>query len=56
MFLLMFLFHRINVGFTLEDFKKVIGLKAAEWLDDSHWSKYFRRETLFVTKFKSYLN
>jgi uncharacterized phage protein (TIGR02220 family) len=30
---------RINEGFTLADFKKVIDLKDSEWLDDPHWSR-----------------
>jgi uncharacterized phage protein (TIGR02220 family) len=47
---------RINEGFTLGDFKKVIDLKTAEWLNDPHWSKFLRPETLFGTKFESYLN
>lgn len=47
---------RWNEGFTLEDMKKVIDLKTAEWLNDPHWSKYLRPETLFGTKFESYLN
>ena len=47
---------RINEGFTLADFKKVIDLKTSEWLHDPHWSKYLRPETLFGTKFESYLN
>ncbi|GIN19401.1 conserved phage C-terminal domain-containing protein [Siminovitchia fordii] len=47
---------RWNEGFTLEDMKKVIDLKAAEWLHDPYWRKYLRPETLFGTKFESYLN
>jgi uncharacterized phage protein (TIGR02220 family) len=47
---------RISEGFTLADFKKVIDLKTSEWLDDPHWSRYLRPETLFGTKFESYLN
>jgi uncharacterized phage protein (TIGR02220 family) len=47
---------RMNEGFTLDDFKKVIDLKTSEWLDDPHWSKFLRPETLFGTKFESYLN
>lgn len=47
---------RINEGFTLADFKKVIDLKTAEWLNDPYWSRYLRPETLFGTKFESYLN
>ena len=44
---------RWNEGFILEDFKKVIDLKAEEWLHDPYWNKYLRPETLFGTKFES---
>lgn len=47
---------RFREGFTLEDFKKVIDLKAAEWLNHPQMSKYLRPETLFGNKFESYLN
>ncbi|MBI0580693.1 conserved phage C-terminal domain-containing protein [Neobacillus cucumis] len=47
---------RMREGFTLEDFKKVIDLKTAQWLHDSRMSKYLRPETLFGPKFESYLN
>jgi uncharacterized phage protein (TIGR02220 family) len=47
---------RMNEGFTLADFKTVIDHKTSEWLDDPHWSKYLRPDTLFGTKFESYLN
>lgn len=47
---------RFNEGFTLDDFKKVIDNKVAEWLNDSKMSQYLRPETLFGTKFESYLN
>lgn len=47
---------RLAEGFTVADFKKVIDLKTAEWLDDPYWSRYLRPETLFGTKFESYLN
>ncbi|KQL20486.1 conserved phage C-terminal domain-containing protein [Cytobacillus solani] len=47
---------RWNEGFTLEDFKKVIDNKSAEWLNDSKMNKFLRPETLFGTKFESYLN
>jgi uncharacterized phage protein (TIGR02220 family) len=46
----------MNEGFTLADFKTVIDHKTSEWLDDPHWSKYLRPDTLFGTKFESYLN
>ena len=47
---------RFAEGFNLDDFKKVIDTKAAEWLNDSKMSKFLRPETLFGTKFESYLN
>lgn len=47
---------RWNEGFTLDDFKKVIDIKTAEWLNDPKMNKYLRPETLFGTKFESYLN
>ncbi|CRK85067.1 conserved phage C-terminal domain-containing protein [Neobacillus massiliamazoniensis] len=47
---------RFREGFTLADFKKVIGLKTAEWLSHPKMSKYLRPETLFGNKFESYLN
>jgi uncharacterized phage protein (TIGR02220 family) len=47
---------RFNEGFTLEEFKKVMDLKSAEWQQDARWSKFLRPETLFGTKFESYLN
>lgn len=48
---------RLADGYTLEDFKRVIDLKASQWLSDSHWSKYLRPDTLFnPTKFEAYLN
>jgi uncharacterized phage protein (TIGR02220 family) len=47
---------RFKEGYTLEDFKKVIDLKSAEWQLDARWSKFLRPETLFGTKFESYLN
>ena len=47
---------RINEGFTIDDFKKVIDIKTAEWKDDPKMSKYIRPETLFSNKFEGYLN
>ena len=47
---------RMNEGFTVDDFKKVIDNKSDEWGKDSKMSKYLRPETLFGTKFESYLN
>lgn len=47
---------RFNEGFTANDFKIVIDKKCMEWLNDKNMSKYLRPETLFGTKFESYLN
>ena len=46
---------RFNEGFTLEDFKEVIDKKCVEWMN-TDMQKYLRPETLFGTKFESYLN
>lgn len=42
-------------GFTLADFQTVIDKKCAEWIG-TEWEKFLRPETLFGTKFESYLN
>ena len=47
---------RLNENFTLEDFQAVIDIKADQWKDDAHMSKYLRPETLFGPKFEAYLN
>ena len=47
---------RWNEGFTFEDFCKVIDSKCAKWLTDSKMVDYLRPQTLFGTKFESYLN
>ena len=46
---------RFNEGFSVDDFKKVIDNKSAEWMN-TDMQKYLRPETLFGTKFESYLN
>lgn len=46
---------RLKDGFTLNDIKKVIDKKVDEWLK-TDMSKYLRPETLFGSKFESYLN
>jgi uncharacterized phage protein (TIGR02220 family) len=46
---------RFSEGFKLEDFKTVITKKTDEWLN-TDMAKYLRPETLFGTKFESYLN
>jgi uncharacterized phage protein (TIGR02220 family)/predicted phage replisome organizer len=46
---------RLDEGFTLDDFKTVIDKKCAEWVG-TEFEQYLRPETLFGTKFESYLN
>lgn len=46
---------RFNEGFVLEDFYEVIDKKSMEWIN-TDMQKYLRPETLFGTKFESYLN
>ncbi|HDZ8789600.1 TPA: conserved phage C-terminal domain-containing protein [Staphylococcus aureus] len=50
-----FIKARWNQDFRLEDFKKVIDIKTAEWLNTDS-DKYLRPETLFGNKFEGYLN
>ncbi|SUM14899.1 conserved phage C-terminal domain-containing protein [Staphylococcus epidermidis] len=50
-----FIEARWNQDFRLDDFKKVIDIKTYEWLNTDS-DKYLRPETLFGTKFESYLN
>lgn len=47
---------RLNQGYSIDDFKKVIDNKYLEWFNDSEMSIYLRPITLFGTKFESYLN
>lgn len=46
---------RVAEGFTLDDFKTVINKKCTEWRG-TDMEKYLRPETLFGSKFESYLN
>lgn len=46
---------RINEGFGIEDFKIVIEKKVEDW-QGTEWEKFLRPQTLFGTKFESYLN
>lgn len=46
---------RMAEGFTVEDFKTVINHMVAEW-KGTDMEKFLRPETLFGTKFESYLN
>lgn len=47
---------RVKEGYTLDDFKRVIDNKVTSWSQDQKMSKYLRPQTLFGTKFESYLN
>ncbi|WNF68788.1 conserved phage C-terminal domain-containing protein [Streptococcus suis] len=52
-----FIQARYKDGYTLEDFKKVIDTKVAQWKNDSHMAKFLRPKTLFSpSNFDSYLN
>lgn len=46
---------RLKEGYSVEDFKTVIDKKCAEWVG-TNMEQYLRPETLFGTKFESYLN
>ena len=46
---------RLNEGYTLDDFIAVIDKKCNEWLG-TEFERFLRPETLFGTKFESYLN
>lgn len=46
---------RLAEGFTVDDFKRVIDNKCAEWVG-TEWEKYLRPSTLFGGKFENYLN
>ena len=47
---------RVNEGYKVEDFKKVIDNKIADWYNDDKMRKYLRPLTLFGPNFESYLN
>ncbi|MFO7842263.1 MAG: conserved phage C-terminal domain-containing protein [Bacteroidales bacterium] len=46
---------RINEGYTVDDFKKVIDNKVTKWRG-TKWDEYLRPSTLFGPKFEEYLN
>lgn len=46
---------RIKEGYTLDDFKKVIDIKSAKWLN-TEMEDYLRPQTLFSQKMEGYLN
>lgn len=47
---------RTREGFTVDDFKAVIDGRVKAWATDPKMSEYLRPQTLFGTKFESYLN
>lgn len=48
---------RLNDGYTIDDFKKVIDVKTNDWLNDPKWGKFLRPQTLFTpAHFEDYLN
>lgn len=46
---------RLNEGFKIDEFKKVIEIKTKQWLTDEKWSRFLRPSTLFGNKFEGYL-
>lgn len=46
---------RLKEGYSVDDFKTVIDKKCTEWLG-TNMEQYLRPETLFGTKFESYIN
>ena len=47
---------RWQEGYTLEQFKRVIDTKVADWIDDPKMNQYMQPSTLFGNKFDQYLN
>jgi uncharacterized phage protein (TIGR02220 family) len=48
---------RAAEGYTLDDFKRVIDNRAAEWMGDAKMERFLQPSTLFrKTKFEGYLN
>jgi len=47
---------RLKEGYSVDDFKRVIDGKYSDWSGDSKMSRYLRPDTLFGSKFESYLN
>ena len=47
---------RFNEGYNVEDFMRVIDNQCKVWLNDPRMCQYLRPQTLFSTKFESYLN
>jgi len=46
---------RLKEGYSLEDFRSVIDKRCAEWMG-TEMQQYLRPDTIFGTKFESYLN
>lgn len=46
---------RLSEGYTLDDFRHVICFKSEQWSNDPNMRQYLRPDTLFGTKFESYL-
>lgn len=46
---------RVNEGYKLDDFVSVLKFKQAQWSNDPRMCAYLRPETIFGTKFDSYL-
>ena len=52
-----YIIGRLNEGYTIEDFKKVIDNKVNDWKDDPNNDAYLRPSTLFrPSNFENYLN
>lgn len=52
-----FVSGRLRDGYTLDDFKRVVDIKAAQWLNNPEMNAYLRPSTLFsATNFENYLN
>lgn len=47
---------RLKEGFLIDDFYRVIDNQCSKWLNDPKMNDYLRPQTLFGTKFESYLN
>lgn len=46
---------RLNEGFTVADIRAVIDEKAQQWIGNDTMERYLRPQTLFGSKFESYL-
>lgn len=47
---------RMNEGFQIQEFKRVIENKVNDWKNNEKMQRYLRPETLFSPKFEGYLN